>query len=884
MLGGEIMAKEKKEELGEKKKKISYETEVALLGLMLAIISLIGLLNQGYFGSIITYILVFIFGSWYYVALIGCIYLGTYLFLKKKKPKSMSTLTLVSFVLLLSVLAIASSKYEGASLSNWYTYYKAAFERCSEGVHINVSHINQVGGGIIGYSMYALLVTALGEFMSNVVIVILVFAFAYLAFKKPLIYMYNKFIKYYDSFIDLRDKKKKKKINALKLNQVKPHVNLKEEKDKENRKANTHFLTYDIFTEKIFSDDEVTIEAGINPIPYSEVSNREDKINFSKESHVVNETYNSFLSESKTDIEEKEEVSMENGRQVSNYIEDNSGSNLDDASFDDEYSQVYDYQEKAVDNIIEDTSVTCDFEHAIKEEKIVEEPLIIKQETITPLYVQQENSTILQDESLPYLVKEDSNDTLNLYGLLDDNLSNSASEELKEEVEDNCLKINQKLEELNIKARVSNYIIGPCVTRYEIVPEIGVRVSSIVNIQNDLKLALAAVNLRMEAPIPGKSAVGIEVANKKRYPVYLKEVLETKKEVKDKLLVAIGKDLNNNPVTLSIDKMPHLLIAGATGSGKSVCINSIIMSLVIRNTPEEVKMILIDPKKVEMLPYANMPHLLCPVVIDAKKASNALKKVVVEMDKRYDLFASNGVRNIEAYNNLPNKDKLYKLVVIIDELADLMLVASKEVEESIQRITQLARAAGIYLIVATQRPSVDVITGVIKANIPSRIAFSVSSMVDSRTILDRAGAEDLLGKGDMLMDISGSLNRVQGVWVSDEEILKVVTEIKAKYEVNFKEEFLNLEDDKKEVINSLDTADNNSDDDLYNDIKTFVIQNQRASTSLLQRYFSLGYARAARMMDRLEEDGIVSASNGIKPRDILVKEDDLKYENSTQED
>jgi S-DNA-T family DNA segregation ATPase FtsK/SpoIIIE len=281
---------------------------------------------------------------------------------------------------------------------------------------------------------------------------------------------------------------------------------------------------------------------------------------------------------------------------------------------------------------------------------------------------------------------------------------------------------------------------------------------------------------------------------------------------------------------------------------------TIIMSLILRSTPDEVKLILIDPKKVEMLPYANMPHLLCPVVIDPKKANNALKKVVVEMDRRYELFANNGVRNIDAYNNVNSGNKLYKLVVIIDELADLMLACSKEVEESIQRITQLARAAGIYLIVATQRPSVDVITGVIKANIPSRIAFSVSSQVDSRTILDKAGAEDLLGKGDMLMDISGSsaLNRVQGVLVDDDEIFKVVRKVKEKYEINFNEEFLNLEDDKKEVINNLSELENtNNEDSLYNDIKLFVIKNQKASTSLLQRYFSLGYARAARMMDRL---------------------------------
>ena len=839
------MAKEKKEELSQDKKKLSYETEIALLGLMISIISLIGLLNQGYFGSIITYLLVFVFGSWYYLVLLGLIYFGIYLFVKRKKPKFMSTLTTISFILLIGFLAIASSKYDGASLSNWYTYYKAAFERCKEGVHINIDKINQVGGGVVGYSMYALLVTALGQFMSNVVIVVLVLSFAYLAFKKPLTYIYEKFVKYIEITQDKRIEKKQK------LEQKLQSKTLNIQKDTSNEtKINeqTHFLTYDIFTEKIFPDEEVIIES--TPMNL-------DKDTILKEESYIENQENSIIEKLDESKSEKE----------------------------DKYTSVYEYETSynnklypEYNNESIETDVNNDFIDNVKQEVIVEEP-----QQIVPTYTPEVTNYVNKTSSEPYLDinKSQKGSISDLYSLLVDNFSNSASEELKDEVELNCLKINQKLEELNIKAKVSNYIIGPCVTRYEIVPEIGVRVSSIVNIQNDLKLALAAINLRMEAPIPGKSAVGIEVANKKRYPVFLKEVLESKKDVNDKLLVAIGKDLNNTPVTISIDKMPHLLIAGATGSGKSVCINAIIMSLILRATPDEVKMILVDPKKVEMLPYANMPHLLCPVVTDPKKASNALKKVVAEMDRRYDLFATNGVRNIDTYNNLNSVDKLYKLVVIIDELADLMLVASKEVEESIQRITQLARAAGIYLIVATQRPSVDVITGVIKANIPSRIAFSVSSMVDSRTILDRAGAEDLLGKGDMLMDISGSgsLNRVQGVLVSDEEIVKVVEQVKLKYNVEFKEEFLNLEDDKKEVINNLnELGDNNGEDELYNDIKTFVIRNQKASTSLLQRYFSLGYARAARMMDRLELDGIVSASNGIKPREILVKEDDVNNE------
>ena len=859
------MAKEKKEELVEKKKGLSYETEVALIGLMLAIISLIGLLNQGYFGSIITYALVFIFGSWYYFILLACIYFGIYLLVKRKKPKFVSTLSTISFILLIGFLAIASSKYEGASLSNWYTYYKAAFERCSQGsYHVNPASINQVGGGIVGYSMYALLSSTLGEFMTNVIIVVLVIAFGYLAFKNPTLLLYDTLMKYIDAY---QDKRKEKKLNINKKTETKTIEETKKNTNKE--KEQTHFLTYDIFTETIFDEDIVIEETNGIPSPF------------------VSETLNNHEVDVKEEIKEETQETI---TQIEAPIVQETTPIKEEIK--DSYNDVYDYsnQELEISNpnfnneiikeeIIDKENETNSIYGEIREEKIIEEPLVIKQEPI-PSYIEEAKPFVNEVSSEPYFVeKEEKKVQINdLYSLLVDNTTTSASEELKEEVEANCLRINQKLEELNIKAKVSNYIIGPCVTRYEIVPEIGVRVSSIVNIQNDLKLALAAVNLRMEAPIPGKSAVGIEVANKKRYPVFLKEVLEQKKNIDDKLLVAIGKDLNNNAVTISIDKMPHLLIAGATGSGKSVCINAIIMSLILRATPDEVKMILVDPKKVEMLPYANMPHLLCPVVTDPKKASNALKKVVVEMDKRYDLFASNGVRNIESYNKLEGKEKLSKLVVIIDELADLMLVASKEVEESIQRITQLARAAGIYLIVATQRPSVDVITGVIKANIPSRIAFSVSSMVDSRTILDRAGAEDLLGKGDMLMDISGSgsLNRVQGVLVSDDEILKVVEQIKLKYDVNFEDEFLHLEDDKKEVINNLgELGENNGDDDLYNDIRTFVIQNQRASTSLLQRYFSLGYARAARMMDRLEEDGIVSPSNGIKPREILVKEDDV---------
>ncbi len=794
------MSKDKKRDESKKPKKISVEAEVALLGLLLSITSLIGLLNQGWLGGFLTYCLVYLFGSMYFVVLLFCIYLGLYLFFKKKKPTIILGLNGVAVIFLILFLLIGASKFDGASLNNWFDHFQNNFDEVTvRAFKVDVRRIDVVGGGLVGYGGYILLVSLLGNFVAGLVIVLFILGCLYILFKKPISFVYKKVV----SFIKKRKEKKKNEQVIEDVKEFSNDVSSNLEIAKEVVLKKEGELTFDIFHEKIFDDSDELVDEKL-------------------------------VSE-----EVKEETVMVN----------NEENTCEDIQFSEDGLEFFGDEE------LNEVSV---------EEKVVEE--VVPKEPFIKEEVKVENR-------VEEIVVGD------IYSLLKDNLENNAYMELKDEVEVNCEKINQKLQELNIKASVTNYIIGPCVTRYEIVPEIGVRVSSIVNIENDLKLALAAVKTRMEAPIPGKSAVGIEVANKKRYPVYLKEVISPYKDDTSKLLVGIGKDLNNKEVVINIDKMPHLLVAGATGSGKSVCINSMIVSLLLRTTPEEVKMILIDPKKVEMLPYANMPHLLCPVVTDPKKASVALKKVVSEMDRRYEEFANNGVRNIEGYNKvmLEKGEKLLcNIVVIIDELADLMLVAAKEVEESIQRITQLARAAGIYLIVATQRPSVDVITGVIKANIPSRIAFSVSSQVDSRTIIDRAGAEELLGKGDMLMDISGSgtLNRVQGVFVSDEEIFNVVNYIKKKYEVNYDSEFLNLEEENKEAINNLLINDeNNNDEKLYEDIKDFVIRNKRASTSLLQRYFTLGYARAARMMDRLESDGIISGANGAKPREVLVNYD-----------
>lgn len=437
------------------------------------------------------------------------------------------------------------------------------------------------------------------------------------------------------------------------------------------------------------------------------------------------------------------------------------------------------------------------------------------------------------------------------------------------------------LDQFGVKATLIATHIGPAVTKFEVKPDLGVRVNKISNLQYDIKMALAAKDIRIEAPIPGKSAVGIEIPNVEKTNVSMKELMKSipEKYEDKKLLFALGKDLMGNCVYGELNKMPHLLIAGATGSGKSVCVNSIITSIMMRAKPDEVKMLLIDPKKVEFTPYKEIPHLLGPVITDGEEANRALKVIVTMMDNRYELFSMAGVRNIAGYNTYVEShpedglQKLPSLVVIIDELADLMLVAAKEVEGSIQRITQLARAAGIHLIVATQRPSVDVITGVIKANIPSRIAFAVSSAVDSRTILDQMGAEKLLGYGDMLYIPVGETNatRVQGVFVSDNEVQNICDYVSKQAKPKYEDAFLRLE----MLDGSVGVAQRSEQtgDPLYEEVMDFIVQTRKASTSLIQRKFSIGYARAARLIDTLEENGVIGPARGSKPREVYIRND-----------
>ena len=462
---------------------------------------------------------------------------------------------------------------------------------------------------------------------------------------------------------------------------------------------------------------------------------------------------------------------------------------------------------------------------------------------------------------------------------------------------DTATKLQKTLYSFGVSAKVENVSVGPAITRYELKPAEGVRVSKIANLADDIALNLAAETIRIEAPIPGKQAVGIEVPNKEKEAVHLREVLESEEfqNNKSKLTVALGKDVAGNIQLADIAKMPHVLIAGSTGSGKSVCINTIISSIIYNAKPSEVKMVMVDPKVVELSVYNGIPHLLIPVVTDPKKAAGALAWAVQEMDNRYNLFAAKGVRDIKGYNKAIEKEEgqgtLPQIVIIVDELADLMMVAAKDVEEAICRLAQKARAAGMHLVIATQRPSVDVITGLIKANVPSRIAFAVSSQVDSRTILDSVGAEKLLGKGDMLFFPTGFPKpvRVQGAFVSDEEVEKIVGFVKQNGTANYSEDILetieNSNKTEKELIQ--EQAEDDETDPFLMDAIDAVVEQGTASTSFIQRRFKVGYARAGRIIDQMEERGIISGYQGSKPREVLITKerlDELKMGTPPQED
>ena len=546
---------------------------------------------------------------------------------------------------------------------------------------------------------------------------------------------------------------------------------------------------------------------------------------------------------------------------------------FDDAIFEDDETPTTIFEEIAKEDVTLPQAFTFNDEH--QEIEIVDkEPPI---PSVDEELVQNDQSQIEEP-----VIEHNTNKNYHLPPLsLLHNVVNKKQGENKNHAVESAERLTAVLNEFGVHASINNISIGPSITKYELKLETGTRVNKIMSLQDDIKLALAAKDIRIEAPIPGKPAVGVEIPNLVSSMVSFKEVFKNipDKYKDNKLVVPLGKDVNGQVIYAELNKMPHLLIAGATGSGKSVCVNTIISSILMRAKPDEVKLILVDPKKVELSNYNGVPHLLAPVVTDPKKAAATLRETVSEMERRYDLFAGANVRKIETYNQYVEKknqendaehqlEKLPYIVVILDEVADLMMVASKDVEDCIMRIAQLARAAGIHLIVATQRPSTDIITGVIKANIPSRIAFAVSSQTDSRTILDRGGAEKLLGKGDMLFLPMGSNSpiRVQGAYVDDSEVEAITYYTTKQQEASYDERYTNVK-----PISAVAASKEEQEDEEYEMCRAFVIQAQKASTSLLQRQFRIGYNKAARIIDQLEADGIIGPQIGSKPREVYVR-------------
>ncbi|HFG9097694.1 TPA: DNA translocase FtsK [Staphylococcus argenteus] len=683
----------------------------------------------------------------------------------------------------------------------------------------------------------------------------------------------------------MMDRKKQSKVSVPEL---KPVTN----KQNQNKSAseNVHTTTLRQETQEVKTNDSNSIDKeSTNNVEHNQQITQKDysNLNVTSDSENDNANINStkkeeHLKQADTSQQESDIIDDANQRlevsspsSNSNITEENDNSHLND-------SQEGVYEQDA------DIEPSTDNDIQLENQKEVSQSIDINEQDVQP---QQNNDTNKADQNannsasdsnqqqessnesaqvVKPMIRKGPNIKLPSVSLLE---QPQVIEPNEDWIADKKQELNDALYYFNVPAEVQDVTEGPSVTRFELSVEKGVKVSRITALQDDIKMALAAKDIRIEAPIPGTSRVGIEVPNQNPTTVNLRSIIESSsfKNAESKLTVAMGYRINNEPLLMDIAKTPHALIAGATGSGKSVCINSILMSLLYKNHPEELRLLLIDPKMVELAPYNGLPHLVAPVITDVKAATQSLKWAVEEMERRYKLFAHYHVRNITAFNKkAPYDERMPKIVIVIDELADLMMMAPQEVEQSIARIAQKARACGIHMLVATQRPSVNVITGLIKANIPTRIAFMVSSSVDSRTILDSGGAERLLGYGDMLYLGSGMNKpiRVQGTFVSDDEIDDVVEFIKQQREPDYLFE-------EKELLKKTQTQ---SQDDLFDDVCEFMVREGHISTSLIQRHFQIGYNRAARIIDQLEQLGYVSSANGSKPRDVYVTEADLNKE------
>jgi DNA segregation ATPase FtsK/SpoIIIE, S-DNA-T family len=795
------MAKKKRK--SKKKSNIKEQITYELLGLSMLAIVLIAFEQLGKVGNAFMNLFLFLAGSYYGVLLFGLFLLSLYLIIKRKWPIFFTRRLMGAYLLLFSFLLLAHvSLFE--MLTNGEGWRKpSVLYQTWDAFWLQqsdgFSDVKLLGGGMIGAVGYAFFHFLFDGNGTKIISVFMMITSVMLITGKSFTDLILKYGKPMTTAIANYGGDRFKKANTLFLEKL--------EARREARKA--------LKQERKRKKEE----------KYTETEDKEETTEF-------------IIPEDSTATEEKHEPIISDFQEKTNAEKAQKGQQI---------QMEFDNEDKVNEKIGEETVN----KEAVKETTSGQVPKALVLNEV-------EN----KDYKLPSLK------------LLNSPKVKAQNRE-KQQISANARKLEKTFLSFGVKAKVLKVHLGPAVTKYEVYPDVGVKVSKIVNLADDLALALAAKDIRIEAPIPGKSAVGIEVPNSEVAMVSLREVLETTESKNNaaKLAIVLGRDISGEPILAELNKMPHLLVAGSTGSGKSVCINGIITSILMKAKPHEVKLMMIDPKMVELNVYNGIPHLLSPVVTEPKRAAQALKRVVSEMERRYELFSHSGTRNIEGFNDYIRRQneasdalqpELPYIVVIVDELADLMMVASGDVEDAITRLAQMARAAGIHLIIATQRPSVDVITGVIKANIPSRIAFGVSSQTDSRTIIDMGGAEKLLGRGDMLFLPVGASKpvRIQGAFLSDEEVESVVNYVISQQKAQYQADMIPSENEVEEQ--------EEVDDDLYADAVQLVTDMQTASVSMLQRRFRIGYTRAARLIDAMELRGIVGPYEGSKPREVLV--------------
>ena len=903
--------KEKKSNVKKYEKLVDESTTsmIRLIGLFIIVYALL-CFTSGEVGCILSVPFTFLFGSFAPIILLVLMVYGAYMLVFKK---SFSKLSAIQYILIslmfifVLVLATATEANQTMTISDCFSKYVGENGIYRYNFRFIISNeaesISQLGGGMFGYMFYGMInsITGANHIITIVISSIILAGVAFIFFG-PIVARFIKWAKkVHNSNLEKRALKKQREAEKAK----------RDEQLRQDRINNSAPVTFNVLKntdEKLDSKDiedllettEINI-TGDN-FKYERTSNKRSNKLSGILSVYDEDIYPTRMKQPRNDIfelpEETSEVRLD--KVFQDDFDEKSPSEIDITSVIvadtiisstpvGENQQVIVSANEVDDNYNKNQTVTIqemsskDHMSLIAEDTKVEEKVKeVKQEIKEEFIISDQQNNIVKSNSvdlnsiayeLPplYLLKETT-----------DNGANAINEEVAKEKAEILM---EKMKELNVNATINAFVVGPAVTRFEIALAPGVRVGSFTNLQEDFKLALGVNSIRIESPIPGKSAIGIEVPNKERAMVSMKEIITKMPSKKEKLYVPVGKDITGTPLSFPIVSMPHCLISGATNSGKSVCANSIILSLLMNYKPSEVRMIMVDPKRVEMLFYKDIPHLLCPIITDSEKARVALEKLCDEMNKRFSIYAEVGVKNIASYNEMmvaSNKPIMPFIFLIVDEFAELMLCKSRNiVEEKIQKLAQLGRAAGIHLILSTQRPDVNVIPGTIKTNLPCRMTFRLSSLADSRTVIDVSGAEKLLNNGDMLLltpDFTG-LRRVQGVYVSDKEIADVVSyckkQVGPQYDANFLDLRTNEEKDEDEKLRYAMSGNNNKDDDsandsLYEEVKRLVIAEQKASTSYLQRKFGIGYQKAARYIDMLESEGIVGPENGSKPRDVLV--------------